>query len=160
MNEKELNKRTKRIETEMDTDNEFCYNDSFITIENNKIILKIPKAENIREAIIKATITDYYICSVEGMVQKEKIIDNRSFYEIRDETIGYEDKVVKIENRQFVVPSKLTIEVPIKFLKWDEDSELGFLGIIKIGRNKVPFMEAFFVYPAGFVCEKVRFKRK
>ena len=92
--------------------------------------------------------TDMYL--VEGMVQR----GFKKGYAIKDESLEYEEKPVKVGDEIVILPQTLTVWVPSRFYKWDEDSELAFLGTIDIGRqDRKPFVNAILAYPAGFVCE-------
>ena len=92
--------------------------------------------------------TDMYL--VEGMVQR----GFKKGYAIKDESLDYEEKTIKVGNDTIILPQTLTVWIPSRFYKWDEDSELAFVGTISIGQqDNKPVMNAVLAYPAGFVCE-------
>lgn len=87
---------------------------------------------------------------IEGMVQR----GFKKGYAIKDESLEYEEKVIRVAGEEIILPQTLTVWVPSRFYKWDEDSELAFLGTIDIGQqDKKPVMNAILVYPIGFVIE-------
>ena len=91
---------------------------------------------------------DMYL--IEGMVQR----GFKKGYAVKDESLEYEERAITVAGESIILPQSLTVWVPSRFYKWDEDSELAFLGTISIGQDdKKPVMNAVLVYPAGFVCE-------
>jgi len=121
-------------------------------------ICKLPKLDKLSDVVthkskrqgetIYADKTDMFL--IEGMVQR----GFKKGYAIKDESLPYEEKLVKIGDESIILPQTLTVWIPSRFYKWDEDSELAFLGTIDIGWNdKKPVMRAVLVYPAGYVCE-------
>ena len=121
-------------------------------------ICKLPKLDKLSDVVTHRSRreetgyidrTDMYL--VEGMVQR----GFKKGYAIKDESLEYEEKSVKVAGETIILPQTLTVWVPpTRFYKWDEDSELAFLGTIDIGRqDKKPVMNAVLVYPVGFVCE-------
>jgi len=92
--------------------------------------------------------TDMYL--IEGLVRR----GFKKGYAIKDESLPYEEEAVKIEGNTIIVPQTITVWIPSRFYRWDEDSELAFLGTIDIGKNdRKPFMNAVLVYPVGFAPE-------
>ena len=121
-------------------------------------ICKLPKLDKLSDVVTHKSRTqensnyidktDMYL--VEGMVQR----GFKKGYAIKDESLDYEEKTIKVGNDTIILPQTLTVWVPSRFYKWDEDSELAFLGTIDIGReDKKPVMNAVLAYPVGFVCE-------
>ena len=120
-------------------------------------ICKLPKLDKLSDVVTHRSKiensgyvdrADMYL--IEGMVQR----GFKKGYAIKDETLEYEEKLIKVAGDEIILPQMLTVWVPSRFYKWDEDSELAFLGTIDIGReDKKPVMNAVLVYPAGFVCE-------
>jgi len=120
-------------------------------------ICKLPKLDKLSDVVTHRSRredtgyidrTDMYL--VEGMVQR----GFKKGYAIKDESLEYEEKSVKVAGETIILPQTLTVWVPSRFYKWDEDSELAFLGTIDIGRqDKKPIMNAVLAYPVGFVCE-------
>jgi len=120
-------------------------------------ICKLPKLDKLSDVVTHRSRredtgyidrTDMYL--VEGMVQR----GFKKGYAIKDESLEYEEKSVKGAGETIILPQTLTVWVPSRFYKWDEDSELAFLGTIDIGRqDKKPVMNAVLAYPVGFVCE-------
>lgn len=120
-------------------------------------ICKLPKLDKLSDVVThKSQIkgdgyidkTDMYL--IEGMVQR----GFKKGYAIKDESLEYEEKLIKVAGDEIILPQMLTVWVPSRFYKWDEDSELAFLGTIDIGQDdKKPVMNAVLAYPAGFVCE-------
>lgn len=91
---------------------------------------------------------DMYL--VEGMIQR----GFKKGYTIKDESLEYEEKGVNIAGEELIMPQSITVWIPSRFYKWDDDSELAFLGTIDISqKDKKPVMNSVLVYPAGFVCE-------
>ena len=120
-------------------------------------ICKLPKLDKLSDVVTHRSRredtgyidrTDMYL--VEGMVQR----GFKKGYAIKDESLEYEEKPVNVAGETIILPQTLTVWVPSRFYKWDEDSELAFLGTIDIGRqDKKPVMNAVLAYPVGFVCE-------
>ncbi|HDN17489.1 MAG TPA: hypothetical protein ENF41_00340 [Candidatus Bathyarchaeota archaeon] len=63
-------------------------------------------------------------------------------YTIADDSVGAES----ITDSGVVVPSQFTVWVPFRFLRYDVDSELAFIGHVRIGNNE-PFMNAICAIP-------------
>ena len=120
-------------------------------------ICKLPKLDKLSDVVTHKSQmkADGYIDKadmylIEGMVQR----GFKKGYAIKDETLEYEERLIKVAGEEIILPQNLTVWVPSRFYKWDEDSELAFLGTIDIGRDdKKPVMNAVLVYPAGFVIE-------
>ena len=119
-------------------------------------ICKLPKLDKLSDVVTHRSRrdggyidrADMYL--VEGMVQR----GFKKGYAIKDESLEYEEKPVNVAGETIILPQTLTVWVPSMFYKWNEDSELAFLGTIDIGRqDKKPVMNAVLVYPIGFVCE-------
>ena len=119
-------------------------------------ICKFPKLSSLRDMITHTSKydggyidrTDMYL--IEGLVRR----GFKKGYAIKDESLPYEEEAVKIEGNTIIVPQTITVWIPSRFYRWDEDSELAFLGTIDIGKNdRKPFMNAVLVYPVGFVVE-------
>ncbi|MBC8489902.1 MAG: hypothetical protein H8D45_28125 [Bacteroidetes bacterium] len=118
-------------------------------------VCKLPKLDKLSDVVthkskrqgetIYADKTDMYL--IEGMVQR----GFKKGYAIKDESLPYEEKLIKIGDKSVILPQTLTVWIPSRFYKWDEDSELAFLGTIDIGWNdKKPVMNAVLVYPVGY----------
>ena len=120
-------------------------------------VCKLPKLDKLSDVVTHKSVikddgytdrADMYL--IEGMVQR----GFKKGYAIKDETLEYEEKLIKVAGEEIILPQMLTVWVPSRFYKWDEDSELAFLGTISIGQDdKKPVMNAVLAYPAGFVCE-------
>ena len=121
-------------------------------------ICKLPKLDKLSDVVTHKSRnqensnyidkTDMYL--VEGMVQR----GFKKGYAIKDGSLDYEEKTIKVGNDTIILPQTLTVWTPSRFYRWDEDSELAFLGTIDIGiRDRKPVMNAILVYPVGFVCE-------
>ena len=120
-------------------------------------ICKLPKLDKLSDVITHksriettgyADKTDMYL--IEGMVVR----GFKKGYAIKDESLEYEEKTIKVGNDTIILPQTLTVWIPSRFYKWDEDSELAFVGTISIGQqDNKPVMNAVLAYPAGFVCE-------
>ena len=120
-------------------------------------ICKLPKLDKLSDVVTHKSQmkddgyidkTDMYL--IEGMVQR----GFKKGYAIKDESLEYEEKLIKVAGEEVILPQMLTVWVPSRFYKWDEDSELAFLGTINVGNeDKKPFMNAVLAYPAGFVSE-------
>ena len=120
-------------------------------------VCKLPKLDKLSDVVTHKSRfkDDGYLdktdmCLVEGMVQR----GFKKGYAIKDESLEYEEKLIKVAGEEIILPQNLTVWVPSRFYNWDEDSELAFLGTIDIGRDdKKPVMNAVLAYPAGFVIE-------
>ncbi|MCK4528237.1 hypothetical protein KAW18_12770 [candidate division WOR-3 bacterium] len=120
-------------------------------------ICKLPKLDKLSDVITHksriettgyADKTDMYL--IEGMVVR----GFKKGYAIKDESLEYEERVIKVAGENIILPQTLTVWIPSRFYKWDEDSELAFVGTISIGQqDNKPVMNAVLAYPAGFVCE-------
>lgn len=120
-------------------------------------ICKLPKLDKLSDVVTHksriettgyADKTDMYL--IEGMVVR----GFKKGYAIKDESLEYEERVIKVAGENIILPQNLTVWIPSRFYKWDEDSELAFLGTISIGQqDNKPVMNAVLAYPAGFVCE-------
>jgi len=86
-----------------------------------------------------------------------------SLYVIKDDSLGIENEVIKVRGKgedneeiiqEVVIPTSITVWVPSRFVLYDKESELGFVGTIGINKkDKTPSMNAYYVYPAGIVRE-------
>lgn len=120
-------------------------------------ICKLPKLDKLSDVVTHRSKRedsgyidrkDMYL--IEGMVQR----GFKKGYAIKDESLPYEEKPIKIDSEDIILPQTLTVWVPSRFYRWNEESELAFLGTIDVGRkDNKPFMNAVFIYPAGFVEE-------
>jgi len=86
-----------------------------------------------------------------------------SLYVIKDDSLGIENEVIKVRGKgedneeiiqEVVIPTSITVWVPSRFVLYDKESELGFVGTIGINKkDKTPSMNAYYVFPAGIVRE-------
>ena len=145
---------------EVDNDTRFDIPQKLKNMSEEDVITKIckfPKLDKLSDVVTHRSRredtgyidrTDMYL--VEGMVQR----GFKKGYAIKDESLEYDERPVNVAGETIILPQTLTVWVPpTKFYKWDEDSELAFLGTIDIGQDKKPVMNAVLVYPVGFVCE-------
>jgi len=119
-------------------------------------ICKFPKLERLIDTVShKSNYNGGYIDRmdmylIEGIVRRKF----KRGYAIKDESLPFEEKAVQVGNEKVIVPQTLTVWIPKRFYRWDEDSELAFLGTIDIGKeDRKPFMNAVLVYPSGFAPE-------
>lgn len=82
-------------------------------------------------------------------------------YEIADESLGMEEEQVIIEGKELIIPTRITVWTPLRFIKWERESELSFLGNVLIHPDKKePYVNAYCAFPSGIVKEIVSEEKK
>jgi len=128
-------------------------------------VCKFPKLNSLRDVLTNlSTLVDGYVdnmdmriieaITVRGSKGLRKDGSYFAVYDIKDESLGLEEEVVKIDGKDVIVPSKISAWVPPRFLKYDTESILTFLGTITLNvETKIPTINAVTVLPSGIVRE-------
>lgn len=75
-------------------------------------------------------------------------------YTIKDESLTQEAEIVEVNGEEIVIPPVITVWTPPRFITYDKESELAFVGTIGIRKDtKEVLMNAIAVMPAGIVIE-------
>jgi len=83
-----------------------------------------------------------------GLRKDQSVMAN---YTIKDMSLGFEEEVIQdASGVKAILPSDITIWVPPRFLMWNTNSQLAFVGNISLDKKThIPSMNATYVYPAG-----------
>ena len=86
--------------------------------------------------------------SYKGLRKDQSLMAN---YTIKDMSLGFEEEVIQdATGVRAILPSDITIWVPPRFLRWNTNSQLAFVGTISLDKKShIPSMNATYVYPAG-----------
>jgi hypothetical protein len=75
-------------------------------------------------------------------------------YSINDMSLDPEDTTIETEDGvTIILPSEITIWIAPRFVKYDKESEVAFLGNIQVNKNNEVFMNAVVAIPDGLVIE-------